>query len=80
MYKAIGTYIAVGVAFVIVMLSENAWLVTPLSIALLAIVVWGFIEIRRSLHIDERVKRNAWVILFPIFYLIVKIGYVLHLV
>lgn len=68
---SLGSIIAVG----IIMISENSYVVIPVGTVFLVILIWSIYKIQTNQHIDSRIKKNSWFILFPILFIFLKVFY-----
>jgi hypothetical protein len=67
-WPLISALVSVGsiATFVLVFVSHNPWLVVPLGLCFSAFLLWCTWYVRRSPHLDERIKKTAWFFLMPV--------------
>jgi hypothetical protein len=69
--------IATIAAFATTFISSDPRVVVPVGLVLSASILYGFWYIRKSVHIDSRVKRSAWFVLMPALALLARVFSVL---
>ncbi len=69
--------LAGAAAMITAMKSQDAWIVFPLGLLLVPFFLWGLIEIQRSPQVDRRFKTWSWLMLLPVFSLVMKMILVL---
>ena len=74
----IGIFAAVG--FATVWMSETIIVVVPTGLVLIAALLWGLVTMVSSTQIDSRTKRLSWLVLLPLFSIVVKLLQVLSLI
>ena len=63
-------WMLVPAGYLVILMSQNLWLVLIVGILMMALVGWGMIELRRAMNVDSRVK-NLRLVVFAIMVLTV---------
>ncbi|MDF2869222.1 MAG: hypothetical protein K0R05_797 [Anaerocolumna sp.] len=61
-----------AIGFMVVMLCENPYIVIPVSIIMIAVLIWSIVTIFRNSHIDRRIKKNTLFVIVPILVILAR--------
>lgn len=65
--------IGVVLGFGITMLCNSSYIVIPVGVVMILVLIGSVILIQNNPHIDARIKKSSWLIIFPIISLFVKV-------
>lgn len=71
--------LAAMAAMAAVMTSQQPFVVIPLALILLGLFAWYFRFVSKSPHVAQRLRKTRWILLFPMFGMVVRIIAVLLL-
>jgi hypothetical protein len=67
--------VVAGIA--VTMLYNDPKVVLPVGSLLVFLLLWGFVQIRRSPHVEARIKRTSWIVFFPMVWIFGRVIQVL---
>lgn len=65
--------LGVVVGFAVIMLCNSAYIVIPVGIVLSTVLIWSNYKVKTNPHVDARLKKNLFITLFPITFIIIRI-------